>query len=75
MAEFIKVLSNVKVIKCYKGGIPDVRRETWSETFPSIDLFVRPGLIRIYADLPGISPEEVSVYIYENYIVIEGIKK
>lgn len=74
MSEFIAFISNVKIIKCLKGGVPDMSGSSGENLFPSVDVFVSGSLLRIFADLPGVAPRDVSIYIYEGYIVIEGVK-
>lgn len=75
MSEFITILSNVKIVRCLKGGMPDMKSASSENLFPPVDVFIRHGLVRILADLPGVAPEDVSIYIYEDYIVIEGMKE
>lgn len=74
MSEFVTFFSNVKIIKCLKGGVPDMSHQGGEDVFPSVDVFISGNVIRMFADLPGVASQDVSVYIYEGYIVIEGIK-
>jgi len=42
---------------------------------PKIDVIVGKGYIDIYADLPGVDVDDFKVYLIENKLVIEGVKK
>lgn len=75
MSEFIAIVNSVKIIRCLKGGMPDMSGGSADNIFPPVDVFYREGLVRIFADLPGVKPDDVSIYIYEGYIVIEGVKE
>jgi HSP20 family molecular chaperone IbpA len=46
------------------------------QAYPALDIVVtRDGKIHIWADLPGVSAEEVKVYINGDFLVIEGHKE
>lgn len=74
MPEFIGIVNSVKIIKCLKGGMPDMSGGSADNIFPPVDVFFREGVMRIFADLPGVNSDDISIYIYEGYIVIEGVK-
>ncbi len=50
------------------------QRET-TGSLPLLDLYETDGNLVLEVDLPGIDPEDVLIKVYEDIIIIEGIKK
>ncbi|MBC7196054.1 MAG: Hsp20/alpha crystallin family protein [Deferribacterales bacterium] len=42
---------------------------------PRIDVVIGKGYIDVYADLPGVDIDDFKVYLVENKLVIEGVKR
>jgi HSP20 family protein len=42
---------------------------------PPMDAKVREGKVIVTAELPGLSTEDFTVYLYENLLILEGIRK
>lgn len=53
----------------YKHKWPDV------PTGPKVDVIIGEEYINIYADLPGVGVDDFKVYLVEDKLVIEGVKK
>lgn len=71
--------SNVIVIRCFEGALPAFKEQDsnykMAHEFPPIDMFMDAGVFHLYADLPGVSADDVSIYLFENFLVIEGAKR
>lgn len=50
------------------------QRET-TESFPLIDLYETGDNLVLEIDLPGIDPENVLIKVYQDVIIIQGVKK
>lgn len=50
----------------------DWNRTGWS---PSVEVFERDGKYNVYAELPGLSPNDVKVEVADNALVIQGERK
>lgn len=46
-----------------------------ADTLPLIDLYETDDSLVFEIDLPGIEPEDVLLKVYDNLVIIEGIKK
>ncbi len=74
MSKYIAVASAVQVIQC-DSAMPmylvdnTPRKDT---DFPLADIYIRGSEAHIYADVPGIDAEDLSVCVYEHYVSIEG---
>ncbi len=79
MSDFLAIISNVKIIKCVQGNSPELARsaayDKLADAFPPVDVIIRNGVAHIFADVPGMSPEDISVYVYDCFVVIEGLKR
>ncbi len=51
-----------------------VRGETRGN-YPPLDLFECGNSLVLIVELPGVSPDDIIVKIYENVLTIEGVKK
>ncbi|MBQ3034084.1 MAG: Hsp20/alpha crystallin family protein [Deferribacterales bacterium] len=78
MSDFFAVISNVKIIKPMAGASVTIERsilsEKLSDTFPPADVIIRNGIVHVFADIPGMSCKDVSVYVCDNFVVLEGSK-
>ena len=78
MSEFIRIVSNVKVINCMTGSNPILDNDKYLDcmegNFPQVDVLTCNGAVHIFADLPGVRPEDIYIYIYDNLLILEGSK-
>lgn len=51
-----------------------IQSETRND-FPPVDICERADAVLFFVDLPGINPEEVLIKIYDNHLILEGIKR
>lgn len=76
MSNYIKIISNVKIIRRIKGSLLDIEEvSNRYDVFPFIDIINNKKGFHIFADIPDMMPEDVLVYIYGNKVIIEGEKK
>jgi HSP20 family protein len=50
------------------------QRET-EGSLPLLDLYETEGNLVVEVDLPGIDPEDVLIKVFEDIVIIEGVKK
>jgi len=67
--EVIRLFSNVPKVL---GGSLNILDET--KEFPAIDIYETQESVIVESELPGIHPQDVSVYIQGNELTIEGNK-
>ncbi len=76
MSNFIAMSSSIKIIRCEKAvpsryladGSDDVMR------FPPADICINGDMVQICVEVPGVEAEDLSIYIFEHFVVIEGVK-
>jgi HSP20 family protein len=52
----------------------DVRRQA-EKNYPPVDVYERGGNVVVLVELPGIDPEDVLIKVYEDVLIIEGLKR
>jgi HSP20 family protein len=56
----------------FEGSVPEAAAAAWQ---PVVDIFEEPDVIRLVAEVPGVSPEDVKISVEGNLLTIQGIKQ
>ena len=56
----------------FEGSVPEATTAAWQ---PVVDIFEEPDAIRLVAEVPGVSPEDVKISVEGNLLTIRGIKE
>jgi len=55
-----------------EGSVPEATTAAWQ---PVVDIFEEPDAIRLVAEVPGVSPEDVKISVEGNLLTIRGTKE
>src|SRR5438046_2825344 len=53
-------------------SVPEAATTAW---LPLVDIFEEPDVIRLVAELPGVSPSDVKISVESNLLTIKGTKQ
>jgi len=56
----------------FEGSVPDAATAVWQ---PVVDIFEEPHAIRLVAEVPGVSPEDVKISVEGTLLTIRGTKE
>ena len=59
-------------LRMFEWPGPDSASASW---VPLVDIFEEPDVIRLVAEIPGVSPEEVRISVEGNQLTIKGTKE
>ncbi len=52
-----------------------LREPVSDQSYPPTDVLVQNGTLHIWVDVPGICKEDINVYIQNDILIIDGIKR
>jgi len=58
--------------RAFDGSVPEVTMAAWQ---PVVDIFEEAEAIRLVAEVPGVSPEDVRISVEGNLLTVGGVKE